>query len=120
MHYEVGGKTSQTEKLYFDQGYEKTADKILDSLNEDEYKSEFRSDKRDIYRFCSVFEIPQEIRHYSGMVFDKEETLCIFLNRFVYPCKYQDFMLTLFRIWLWGGGSAASSTRLYIVSVPNY
>ena len=27
------------------------------------------------------------------MVFDKEESLCTFLKRFAYPCRYQDLML---------------------------
>ena len=65
----------------------------LDSLSEDECKSEFRFDKRDIYRLCDVFEIPEEIRSYNGMVFDKEESLCTFLKRFAYPCRYHDLML---------------------------
>ena len=65
----------------------------LDSLSEDECKSEFRFDKRDIYRLCDVFEIPEEIRCYNGMVFDKEKALDIFLKRFAYPCRYQDLML---------------------------
>ena len=65
----------------------------LDSLSEDECKSEFRFDKRDIYRLCDVFEIPEEIRCYNGMVFNKEEALCIFLKRYAYPCRYQDLML---------------------------
>ena len=57
----------------------------LDSLSEDECKSEFRFDKRDIYRLRDVFEIPKEIRCYNGMVFDKEEALCILFKRFAYP-----------------------------------
>ena len=61
-------------------------------MSEDECKSEFRFDKRDIYRLCDVFEIPEEIRCYNGNVFDKE-ALRIFLKRFTYPCRYQDFML---------------------------
>ena len=65
----------------------------LDSLSEDECKSEFRFDKRDIYRLCDVFEIPEEIRCYNGLVFAKEEALCICLKRFAYPCRYQDLML---------------------------
>ena len=62
------------------------------------------------------FGTPEEIRRYNGMVFDKEEALCIFLNRFTYPCRYQDFMLTLFRIWGGGpgGASTASSTNVGI------
>ena len=69
----------------------------LGSLNKVESKSEFRSDKRGIYTFCDVFEITEEIRRYNRMVFDKEEALCIFLNRFAYPCRYQDLILTLIR-----------------------
>ena len=65
----------------------------LDLFSQDECKSEFRFDNRDIYRLCDVFEIPEEIRCYNGMVFDKEEVLCIFLKRFTYPCRYQDLML---------------------------
>ena len=65
----------------------------LDSVSEDECKSEFKFDKRDIYRLCDVFEIPEVIRCYNGKVFDKEEALCIFLKRFAYPCRYQDLML---------------------------
>ena len=42
----------------------------LYSLSGDECKSEFRFDKRDIYRLCDVFEIPEEIMYYNGMVFD--------------------------------------------------
>ena len=66
----------------------------LDSLSEDECKSEFRFDKRDMYRLCDVFEIPEEVRCYNGMAFDKE-ALCIFLKRFSYPCRYQDLVLRL-------------------------
>ena len=61
------------------QSYEKFD---LDSLSEDECKREFRFDKRDIYRLCDAFEIPEEIRCYNGMAFGKEEALCIFLKRF--------------------------------------
>ena len=59
----------------------------LDSLSEDECKSEYRFYERDIYRLCHVFEISEEIRCYNGMVFDKKEALCIFLKRFAYPCS---------------------------------
>ena len=64
----------------------------LDSLSEDECKSEFRFHKRDICRLCDVFEIPEEIRCYNAVVFDKEEALFIFFKKFAYPCRYQDLM----------------------------
>ena len=65
----------------------------LASLSENESKSEFRFDKRDIYRLCDFFEISKEIRRYNGVVFDKEEAQCIFVKKFAYPCRYQDLML---------------------------
>ena len=65
----------------------------LDSLSENESKSEFRFNKRDIYRLCDFFEISEEIRGYNGMVFDKEEASCIFVKKFAYLCRYQDLML---------------------------
>ena len=37
----------------------------LDSVCEDECKSEFRFDKRDRYRLSDVSEIPEEIRCYN-------------------------------------------------------
>ena len=64
----------------------------LNSVSEDECKSEFRFDKRDIYRLSDLFEIPEEIRCYNAMVFNKEEAL-YYLKRFAYPCRYQDLML---------------------------
>ena len=48
-----------------------------------------------MYRLCDVFEIPEEMRYYNIMVFDKEEALCIFLKRFAHPCRYQDLMLRI-------------------------
>ena len=50
----------------------------LDELNEDQCKSEFRFTKRDILQLCEVFRIPDEIRCYNGVVFQKEEVFCIF------------------------------------------
>lgn len=64
----------------------------LDLLNEDDCKSEFRFCKGDIYRLCDVFELPDKVRCYNGVVVQKEEALCIFLKRFAYPCRYQDVM----------------------------
>ena len=46
-----------------------------------------------MHKLCDAFEIPEEIRCYNGMIFGKEEALCIFLKRLAYPCRYQDFML---------------------------
>ena len=41
---------------------------------------------------CDIFEIPEEIRCYNRINFDREEALCIFLKRFAYLCRYQDLM----------------------------
>ena len=67
----------------------------LDSLSQNKCKSKFRFDKTDIYRLCDIFEIPEEIRCYNGMVFNKEEALCIFSKRLAYPCRYLDIMVRL-------------------------
>ena len=50
-----------------------------------------RFHKRDKYRLCDVFEIPEEIRCYNGMAFNKDEALCIFLKRFAYPCRFRQW-----------------------------
>ena len=50
-------------------------------------------DDNECLLLYDVFGIPEEIRCYNEMVFDKEEPLCVFLKRFAYPCRYQDLML---------------------------
>ena len=49
-------------EIFFDLPYHSCEKFDLDSLSENECKSEFRFDKRDIYKLCDVSEIPEEIR----------------------------------------------------------
>ena len=77
----------------FDLPYYSNERSDLVSCSEGECKTEFRFDKWDIYRLCNVFEIPEEIRCYNGMVSGKQEALCISLKIFTYPYRYEDLML---------------------------
>ena len=43
----------------------------LDLLNEDECQSEFRFQKRDIYRLCDTLQISEESRCYNVVVAEK-------------------------------------------------
>ena len=64
----------------------------LDLLSDDECKSEFRLYKRDLYLLAEVLQIPDQIRCYNRLVVDGIDTLCIFVERFAYPCRYSDML----------------------------
>ena len=64
----------------------------LDELTDDECWSEFRFNRRDIYKLKEVFNIPEEIVTYNRLSVDGIEALCIFLKRFAYPCRYSDMV----------------------------
>lgn len=64
----------------------------LESMSDDESKSEFRFQRRDIYRLADVFNMPEEILCYNGLRVDSTEALCILLKRFAYPCRLLDLI----------------------------
>ena len=64
----------------------------LDTLSDDECKSEFRFLKNDIYHLAEILQIPNQVRCYNRIVADGIEALCIFLKRFAYPCRYADML----------------------------
>ena len=64
----------------------------LDSMTDDECKSEFRFLKNDVYLLEETLDIPDAIKCYNGVVVDGVEALCIMLKRFSYPCRYVDMM----------------------------
>ena len=64
----------------------------LDSLDDDESWSHFRLFKNDIYRLKDALRIPDFVHTYNRMAVDGVEALCIFLNRFAYPCRYVDLI----------------------------
>ena len=64
----------------------------LEQLTDDECWSEFRFLKRDIYKLQEVLNIPDEIITYNRLNVDGIEALCLFLERFAYPCRYSDMV----------------------------
>ena len=63
----------------------------LGSLENDECVSEFRFEKKDVYILGEKLEIPECTICYSGTKVDGIESLCIYLKRFAYPCRYLDY-----------------------------
>ena len=70
----------------------------LDAMSDDECWSEFRFYKGDIFRIIDVLHhLPDHFTCYNGSVFEREESMCIFLKRFAYPCRYQDLIFRFAR-----------------------
>lgn len=64
----------------------------LDMMSDDECRSEFRFLKNDIFHLAEILHIPNQVRYYNRIVVDGIESLCIFLKRFAYPCRYADIL----------------------------
>ena len=64
----------------------------LDSLENDECVSEFRFEKENVYILEETLEITESIISCNGTKVDGIESLCIFLKRFAYPCRYSDMI----------------------------
>ena len=64
----------------------------LDSLSDAECMAEFRFYRHDIYTLADLFQIPTHVICYNGTKVGKIESLCIFLKRFAYPCRYGDMI----------------------------
>ena len=64
----------------------------LDSLSDDECKSEFRVLKHDIYALVDVFNLPDKITCPNRFSVYSDEALCMLLRRFAYPCRYEDLV----------------------------
>ena len=63
----------------------------LDLLTDVEWTSEFRFHRRDVDLLDEVLQIPDQ-RSYNSVIVDGIEALCIFLERFAYPCRYSDML----------------------------
>ena len=61
-------------------------------MEDQECKVEFRFTKREIYQLAETFELPEQIRCYSGTVLNSVEAMCVCLKRFAYPCRYVDLI----------------------------
>ena len=64
----------------------------LDSLSDDECKSEFRFLKHDIYALLDVLNLPDKITCQNRFFVYSDEALCLLLRRFAYPCRYEDLV----------------------------
>ena len=64
----------------------------LDSWSEDEFQSELRFLPGNIKNLVYILQLPHAFKCNNGVVYDSVEDFCIFLKRFVYPCRYQDIM----------------------------
>ena len=64
----------------------------FNNMSDDECKSEFRFLRNDIDRLINVCQLPREFLCYNGLRVFSVEALCIFLKRFVYPCRQLDVM----------------------------
>ena len=64
----------------------------LDSLSDDECKSEFRFLKHDIYTLLDVLNLPEKITCQNRFSVYSEEASCLLLRRFAYPCRYEDLV----------------------------
>ncbi|PFX14996.1 hypothetical protein AWC38_SpisGene20810 [Stylophora pistillata] len=62
----------------------------LDSLSDDECKSEFRFLKHDIYALLDVLNPPDKISFQNRFSVNSDEALCLLLRRFAYPCRRHD------------------------------
>ena len=64
----------------------------LDEMSNDECKSDFRFEKRDIFNLKDVLHFPEEIITYNRLNDDATEAICILLKRVAYPCRYLDMV----------------------------
>ena len=64
----------------------------LDSLTDDECKSEFCFLKHDIYALVDVFNLPDITTCPNRFSVYSDEALCMLLRRFAYPCRYEDLV----------------------------
>ena len=64
----------------------------LDSFENDQCVSEFRFEKKDVYILAETLEIAESIICYNGTKVDGIESLCIYLKRFAYLCRYSDMI----------------------------
>ena len=64
----------------------------LDVWTDDEYKTDVRFYKSDVYRLANVLNIPEQTKTPNRSTFDGIESLCVFLKHFYYPCRHSDLL----------------------------
>ena len=65
---------------------------ILDNMNDDECKAEFRVRKRYLPTLAQALRIPRSLQLSQRSVVDGMEGLCMLLKRLAYPCGYGDLI----------------------------
>ena len=65
----------------------------LESMLNDECKTEFRFEKTHLPLLADVLQIPPMFKCSQGSVGDGMEALCMLLKRQSYPCRYADMVL---------------------------
>ena len=69
----------------------------LEGLENDECVSEFRFEMKDVYILGITSKITESIFCFNETKVDGIDSLCIFLKRFAYPCRYSDMIIRLGR-----------------------
>ena len=64
----------------------------LESLTDDECKTDLRFYPADIYELKDVLYLPDEIICYNNVRICSTEALCVVFKRFGYPCRYTDMI----------------------------
>ena len=64
----------------------------LESMLNDECKTEFRFEKSHLPLLADVLQIPPMFKCSQGSVADGMEALCMLLKRLSYPCRYADMV----------------------------
>ena len=65
-------------------------------MSNDECWAAFRMYRNDAIRLAHIFPITDEIHCKNRRKCSGVEAFCIFLKRFVYPCKYEDIVIQQF------------------------
>ena len=64
----------------------------LENYNDDQCYANFRFWKGNVYKLREGLNIMEEILRYNNVPVECVETLCTFLKRFCYPCRYVDII----------------------------
>ena len=62
----------------------------LNNMSEAECKVEFRFEKKDLPALAEALRIPPSFKLRQGSIVSGMESLCIFLRRLAYPCRFGD------------------------------
>ena len=64
----------------------------LESMNDDECRTEFRFEKEHLYNLVDSLQLDEDQILYNRLKVDSIEAVCILLKRLSYPCRYSDMV----------------------------